>query len=195
VLPPRMEFRPMVEMTPRHLESQIQLEHEEEKVVAEVTGESEISTGPIADYSSRLVERMERDRLAIAPGNLPNLAETVDPLSLSSLLAHGFEEGAARRALKCTGNDTQAALEFLLNPPTVSGGVVVPGEDGSDAIVRMPATLARIQRLKEVKKRIQERKNEKEKREPEPKDLLDLSPSRAAVFAEQPTPLPLIDWQ
>ena len=36
----------------------------------------------------------------------------VDPLSLSSLLSHGFEEAAARRALRRTQNDTQA-LEDL----------------------------------------------------------------------------------
>ena len=37
----------------------------------------------------------------------------VDPLSLSSLLSHGFEEGPARRALRQTGNDTQAGQLWL----------------------------------------------------------------------------------
>jgi hypothetical protein len=109
-------------------------------------------------------------------------------------------------------NDTQAALEFLINPPPPGGAsplaVVVPTDDGSEAIVRMPATLARIQRLKEVKRKIQDRKNEKEKREQQAgkasdksqtqTDLLNLSPTLGptADFAEQATTsLPLIDWQ
>lgn len=198
VLPPRMEFRPMVEMTPRHLESQIQLEMEEEKIVAEFTDEvGQTRVGPIADYSSRMVERMERDRLAV-DAKPDSVADFVDPLSLSSLLSHGFDEGQARKALKLNGNDTQAALEYLLNPPPPSAlAVVVPGDDGCDAIVRMPATLARIQRLKEVKRKIQERKNEKEKREestfPQP-DLLNFSPT--LEYSEPATTsLPLIDWQ
>ena len=198
VLPPRMEFRPMVEMTPRHLESQIQLEMEEEKIVAEISDSfSQTKVGPIADYSSRMVERMERDRLAVdAKSN--ETVEFVDPLSLSSLLSHGFDEGQARKALKLNGNDTQAALEYLINPPPPSALAVVVsgGEEGSDSIVRMPATLARIQRLKEVKRKIQERKNEKEKREDisVPSDLLNLN-SSDVQFSEQATSLPLIDWQ
>jgi len=165
----------MVEMTPKHLESQIQLELEEEKIVAELSTEKvNQNIGPIADYSPRLIERMERDRLAAAPGNLnsPAPVEYVDPLSLSSLMAHGFEEGVARKALKLNANDTQAALEYLLNPPLTSGtsalAVVVSADDGSESIVRMPATLARIQRLKEVKRKIQERK---EKREVAPRNF------------------------
>ena len=35
----------------------------------------------------------------------------VDPLSLSCLLSHGFEEGPARRALRKTMNDTQVGFE------------------------------------------------------------------------------------
>jgi hypothetical protein len=206
VLPPRMEFRPMVEMTPRHLESQIQLEMEEEQIVAEVTGEDlELNRGPIADYSSRMVERMERDRLA-SPASAPPTAEFVDPLSLSSLLAQGFEEGLARKALKIKNNDTQAALEYLLNPPAPGGGsalaVVIEGDDGSDSIVRMPATLARIQRLKEVKKKIAERKSEKEKREVAENVHADLPQNVHAdllnfdQFVDPNTSsLPLIDWQ
>jgi hypothetical protein len=191
VLPPRMEFRPMVEMTPKHLETQIDLEREEEAMANEADdvgaaqGAGGVRTLPsIGDYSTRIVERMEKARLTRvtaeeqAETNLP-----VDPLSLSVLLSHGFDEGAARRALRTHGNDTQAALEVLLNPPAVVSthraptlapnlphpaklAVRVVTEDG-EATVRMPATLARIQRLKEVKKKIGERNAAKEKRREE----------------------------
>lgn len=39
----------------------------------------------------------------------------VDPLSLSSLMSQGFDESRARRALRVNKNDTQAALEWLVN--------------------------------------------------------------------------------
>ena len=41
-------------------------------------------------------------------------AVPVDPLSLSSLLSQGFDEGPARQALRKFKNDTQAALDFLI---------------------------------------------------------------------------------
>merc|ERR1719215_395718 len=77
---------------------------------------------PMADlgaangFAERMTERL-------ASGSEPAPC-TVDPLSLSSLLAQGFEEGPARRALRVHGNDTQAAMEWLLhgepNPSTPS---------------------------------------------------------------------------
>ena len=41
----------------------------------------------------------------------PTFLGQVDPLSLSCLLSHGFEEGPARRALRKTMNDTQVGFE------------------------------------------------------------------------------------
>ena len=43
------------------------------------------------------------------------LVDQVDPLSLSCLLSHGFEEGPARRALRKTMNDTQVSPETSWN--------------------------------------------------------------------------------
>ena len=192
ILPPRMEFRPMVEMTPKHLETQIDLEREEEAIAGDGQESSLGAAGQnrtsIGDYSTRIVERMEKARLArSAVEDEANVMTNVpvDPLSLSVLLSHGFDEGAARKALRTHANDTQAALEFLLNPPAITAAnahhaptlaplapnpaklaVRVATDDG-EATVRMPATLARIQRLKEVKKKIGERNALKEKRREE----------------------------
>ena len=188
VLPPRIEFRPLVEMTPRQIEAQIEIEKEEDIIVYQIKDHSDISTGPFADYSTRIVERIEKEKLAVAEtkGSLGSglsgviaaggISSTiaVDPLSLSAMLAQGFDEGDARKALRMHSNDTQAAVEYLL------GGEESP--EAGETIVRLPATLARIQRLKEVKRRIQERRSEKEKHRDEvvqnrvpPLDLLDLS--------------------
>lgn len=53
VLPSRMEFRPMVEMTPEHLEAQVEVELQE----AEEGGEEEVVT----DFSVRLIEKLAKD--------------------------------------------------------------------------------------------------------------------------------------
>eukprot|EP00439_Symbiodinium_sp_Y106_P036311 s5203_g4.t1 len=89
--------------------------------------ESETSQSPAQDpelsqegggtFALRLVERLAREgkeRPGAAPESAPS-SQPVDPLSLSSLLSHGFEEGPARRALRQTGNDTQAAMDLLLD--------------------------------------------------------------------------------
>merc|ERR1712224_815994 len=96
-----MEFRPMVEMTPDQLEAQVDMELQEEETPA--TGES------VADFSTRMIEKMAAD------GEDEGPAVPVDPLSLSSLLSQGFEEGPARKALRLHKNDTQAAMDYLIN--------------------------------------------------------------------------------
>ena len=111
VLPARMEFRPMVEMTPEHLEAQVEMALQE----AEENPDEDVVT----DFSARLIEKLAKDNknkpgegLDSAAGEGP--AVPVDPLSLSSLLSQGFEEGPARQALRKFKNDTQAALDFLI---------------------------------------------------------------------------------
>mmetsp|Transcript_58978 Transcript_58978/g.140817 ORF Transcript_58978/g.140817 Transcript_58978/m.140817 type:complete len:627 (-) Transcript_58978:116-1996(-) len=154
VLPARMEFRPMVEMTPDHLNAQVEMELQE----AEDAGEEE---EPVTDFSRRLIEKMSKDNKAKPGDGLDSSASDagpalpVDPLSLSSLLSHGFEEGPARRALRLHQNNTQAALDWL-----VDGGA-----DGAENIktnvpedgVRMPTTIKRIQKLKAMRRAQQEK--------------------------------------
>jgi len=150
VLPSRMEFRPMVEMTPEHLEAQVEVELQEAE-----EGEEEVVT----DFSVRLIEKLAKDNknkpgegLDSSKNDLPALP--VDPLSLSSLLSQGFEEGPARRALRMHQNNTQEALDWLING----------GSEGSEAVktaavedgVRMPTTIKRIQKLKAMRRAQQE---------------------------------------
>ena len=121
VLPQRMEFRPLVEMTPKQLETQLAVEQDASSENAQTR----------QDYSKRIVEKST------------NSSVCVDFLSLSSLLAQGFQENEARKALKATNNDTQAALDLLVNTPNN---------------VRLPTTLARLQRLRELRKKLALRK-------------------------------------
>ena len=89
-----------------------------------------------------------------AAGDGPALP--VDPLSLSSLLSQGFDEGPARQALRKFKNDTQAALDFL-----IGGG---HAEEEQEEAVRMPTTVRRVQRLKERRRAQQARRKEEEER-------------------------------
>lgn len=163
VLPSRMEFRPMVEMTPEHLESQVEVELQE----AEEGGEEEVVT----DFSVRLIEKLAKDNKN-KPGDGLDSGHAdagppmpVDPLSLSSLLSQGFEEGPARRALRMHHNDTQAALDWLINGGSESAEAAKTAavEDG----VRMPTTIKRIQKLKAMRRAQQEKFRQKERPEPD----------------------------
>lgn len=179
VLPSRMEFRPMVEMTPEHLEAQVEVELQE----AEEGGEEEVVT----DFSVRLIEKLAKDNKN-KPGDGLDSGHTdagppmpVDPLSLSSLLSQGFEEGPARRALRIHNNDTQAALDWLINGGTESSEAVKTAavEDG----VRMPTTIKRIQKLKAMR-----RVQQQEKLRREDHKEADL-PARNKKAAEASTPV------
>lgn len=119
-LPKRMEFRPMVEMTPKQMQSQLGIEKKFHTKISDI------------DYTNKLVNKIEPEFTMASP--------TVDVLSLSTLLAQGFEEGPARRALKRANNDTQQALILLVAP--------------EESNVRIPTTLKRLQRLKELKKKM-----------------------------------------
>merc|ERR1712224_425510 len=93
----------MADMCPESLKEQVELELRE--------AEDDIDLSIEQGFSARLIERLARDDVAMA--NVT--AEPVDVLSLSSLLMHGFEEGPARQALRLHSNDTQAALDWLVN--------------------------------------------------------------------------------
>merc|ERR1712039_1126885 len=71
--------------------------------------EDDINTVTGMGFSARFLERLARDGLDDTAVELP-----VDVLSLSSLLSQGFEECPARQALRLHGNDTQAALDWLV---------------------------------------------------------------------------------
>jgi hypothetical protein len=135
-LPARIEFRPLVEMSPKQLQAQLNIE---QKARAELEGSLE----PGGEYAKRLMGAKE------SKSSSPQVS--VDILSLSSLLAQGFEEGPARKALRECNNDTQAALEFLL-----SGGRPTATEDD----VRIPTTLKRIKRIKELKMKLQQKRTQ-----------------------------------
>lgn len=153
-LPSRMEFRPMVEMTPEHLEAQVEMELQksEDSEVAAATGAADTS---IIDFSARLIDKKVKEDPADNDG--PSLP--VDPLSLSSLLSQGFEEGPARRALRKHQNDTQAALDWLINGQAEEDEKRKLVSDG----VRMPTTVKRVQKLKAMRRAQQEKLKEKEK--------------------------------
>ncbi|CAD7973510.1 unnamed protein product [Amoebophrya sp. A25] len=138
VLPKRMEFRPMVEMTPEHLENQVDIELQEDDEDEE----------PITDFGVKLITKLEKDGRAVEEE--PKVS--VDPLSLSSLLSQGFDESDARRALRLHNNDTQAAMEWILNGAT-TGPATQDVQDG----VRMPTTIRRIQKLRKKRKEERER--------------------------------------
>jgi len=156
-LPTQMEFRPMVEMTPEHLEAQVEMELKESEEDGAVA-----STGAevIADFSTRLIDKKVKEE--------PSEADTgpalpVDPLSLSSLLSQGFEEGPARRALRLHQNDTQAALDWLIDGQHDDTQKQKQVSDG----VRMPTTVKRVQKLKAMRRAQQEKLREKQRREEE----------------------------
>jgi len=69
------------------------------------------------------------------------------------LLAQGFEEGKARRALRIHRNDTQAALDWLINGSLEESNKSQTVSEG----VRMPTTVKRVQRFKAARKARQEK--------------------------------------
>lgn len=146
----------MVEMTPEHLEAQVEAELQEGEDGEEV----------VTDFSVRLIEKLAKDNknkpgegLDSSKNDVPALP--VCPLSLSALLSQGFEEGPARRALRLHQNDTQGALDWLINGGTEGSEAVKTAavEDG----VRMPTTIKRIQKLKAMRRAQQEKVRRKEK--------------------------------
>lgn len=187
VLPARMEFRPMVEMTPEHLEAQVEMALQE----AEENPDEEVVT----DFSARLIEKLAKDNknkpgegLDSAAGDGP--AVPVDPLSLSSLLSQGFDEGPARQALRKFRNDTQAALDFLIG----GGG----HEEEQEEAVRMPTTVRRVQRLKERRRAQARRKDEEERRQKDRTPKEETSPKQKDLESPKksetkPEPKPAVD--
>lgn len=157
-LPSRMEFRPMVEMTPEHLEAQVDMElqkNEESEAVAAGAPD----TG-IVDFSARLIDKKVKEDHQEGP------ALAVDPLSLSSLLQQGFEEGPARQALRKHLNNTQAALDWLIN----SQGEEEEKKKLVTEGVRMPTTVKRVQKLKAMRRAQAEKLKQKGEGQDKEKD-------------------------
>eukprot|EP00437_Effrenium_voratum_P000697 CAMPEP_0181429194 /NCGR_PEP_ID=MMETSP1110-20121109/17072_1 /TAXON_ID=174948 /ORGANISM="Symbiodinium sp., Strain CCMP421" /LENGTH=507 /DNA_ID=CAMNT_0023552451 /DNA_START=104 /DNA_END=1627 /DNA_ORIENTATION=+ len=185
VLPARMEFRPMVEMTPEHLEAQVEMALQE----AEENQEDDVVT----DFSARLIEKLAKDNKNKPGEGLDSAADDgpsvpVDPLSLSSLLSQGFDEGPARQALRKFKNDTQAALDFL-----IGGGAA---EEEAEEAVRMPTTVRRVQRLKERRRAQQARRKDEEDRRKETEVSRREAPTSPASPASPPKksdPAPAVD--
>jgi len=174
ILPERIEFRPMVEMIPDKLQVQVDLELEE-------MSDTEVST----DFSTRLIQRQAKDGQWQDDVQVP-----VDPLSLSSLMSQGFDESRARRALRVNKNDTQAALEWLVN-----------GDEGHsdpkpDQSVRMPTTIKRIAKLKEKRRLKQEKKEEEKKAAEAEKDEKPKEQEKMEASKDKPAAAPanLLDF-
>jgi len=172
-LPSRMEFRPMVEMTPEHLEAQVdmELQKSEENDMSNNLGGADTT---ITDFSARLIDKKVKEEPSDEPAVLP-----VDPLSLSSLLSQGFEEGPARKALRKHQNNTQAALDYLINGQAEEEDKKKLVSEG----VRMPTTVKRVQKLKAMRRAQAEKIKEKK----EAAEGGDRSPSRSSA---PPAPAP-----
>ncbi|KAF8818366.1 UBA/TS-N domain-containing protein [Cardiosporidium cionae] len=139
-MPSRMQFRPMVEMTPEQLKPQVDME-------LEAYGDDEASL----DSTATLLKKWERDGGSFQ--EIEATAETVqvDPLSLASLVSQGFEENLAKKALRMHSNDTQAALDTLLNNIDI-----LENMSDSDAFVRAPTSLKWTKKYKGVRNRDRE---------------------------------------
>ncbi|KAL8270042.1 hypothetical protein Esti_006034 [Eimeria stiedai] len=143
VIPKRMEFRPMVEMTPQQLQPQVELELEARSEEPEMDPSSfSFGSGHGVSATERLVEKWERDAAAAASASASAAAAAaagapsskkeqpaakaaaaaaeaaaveVDILSLAVLTGQGFGERESRAALLRFNNDTQGALDWLLD--------------------------------------------------------------------------------
>merc|ERR1719453_2908552 len=117
-------------MTPEHLEAQVEVELQEAE-----DGEEEVVT----DFSVRLIEKLAKDNKNKPGEGLDSSKDDgpalpVDPLSLSSLLSQGFEEGPARRALRLHKNDTQVALNWLLEGGTEEAAQIKKAKAMEDGV-------------------------------------------------------------
>uniref|UniRef100_A0A7S4S5T5 UBA domain-containing protein n=2 Tax=Alexandrium monilatum TaxID=311494 RepID=A0A7S4S5T5_9DINO len=162
-LPTRMEFRPMVEMTPEHLEAQVEMELKESEDGGGAVAATGTTESPFADFSARLIDKKAKEEPSDGD---QGPALPVDPLSLSSLLSQGFEEGPARRALRLHRNDTQAAMDWLIDGQHEEVQKQKQASDG----VRMPTTIKRVQKLKAMRKAQQEKMKEKQQQSEQQKE-------------------------
>jgi hypothetical protein len=135
-LPSEIEFRPMVEMIPKRMIAQSKLE---KRLCADKADAVETATRQgLRNYTQRLMQKQALDLSSEAS------YISIDSLSLGTLVSQGFEEGPARRALQKARNNTQVALDILLNPNAI------PSQE-SCGNVRIPSTIKRIERLKELR--------------------------------------------
>ncbi|KAF8819100.1 UBA/TS-N domain-containing protein [Cardiosporidium cionae] len=167
-MPSRMQFRPMVEMTPEQLKPQVDME-------LEAYEDDEASL----DSTATLLKKWERDGGSFQ-GVETTVSSTVDPLSLASLVSQGFEENLARKALLMHGNDTQAALDTLLNSIDILENV-----SSNDAFVRAPTSLKWTNKYKGV------RSKDRETRETEFKETQQNQESKQAEKARDTNGAPI----
>eukprot|EP01066_Platyproteum_vivax_P011077 Platyproteum_vivax@DN5016_c0_g1_i1.p1 len=138
VLPERMEFRPLVEMTPEpHLHQVVKMYLESER--------NEFRYWEF-DATKKLLAKWEEDGKL---GTLNHEEEAVDPLDLSTLVqTHKFSAPLAKFALQKKGN-IQEALEYLHSGRAIADGLR-PHKHLSKIQdrVRMPDTLDIAERLR-----------------------------------------------
>ena len=131
-----MEFRPMIEMTPQELQPLVDME------VQATVG---------SDATSRLLERLPQESIAVRE------KKPVDPFSLQILQSQGFEESLCVMALRECNDDTQAAMNWLIDgcPSLVQEKARTQKDDIErvQSSVRVPTTLKWIAKLKEAKDR------------------------------------------
>lgn len=155
VLPKRMEFRPLVEMTPDQLEPQVQMELDEYLQRLESTNGLDIKD----DATAKIIDRWERAPSMNKGSNTRPETESqgeprcthVDPLCLSVLTLQGFDAEAARTALRYHNNDTQSALDCLLEQHQHLNPVAEEQHKLAHDVltsVRLPSTLKWVRKLK-----------------------------------------------
>eukprot|EP01054_Gregarina_sp_Poly1_P000437 Gregarina_sp_Poly_1__436@NODE_1105_length_5086_cov_338_687587_g766_i0_p1_GENE_NODE_1105_length_5086_cov_338_687587_g766_i0NODE_1105_length_5086_cov_338_687587_g766_i0_p1_ORF_typecomplete_len531_score107_46UBA/PF00627_31/1_3e06UBA_4/PF14555_6/0_11CNP_C_terminal/PF17839_1/0_22CNP_C_terminal/PF17839_1/1_2e04_NODE_1105_length_5086_cov_338_687587_g766_i019533545 len=153
VLPQKMEFRPLMEMTPENLLPQVQITMMARAEKTKLRGDKKFQTTTrILEFMQSDSEVDERDDETTAEtGNLSRQVP-VDELSVSLLTAQGFDEELGRKALKANNNDLQAALDWILNPPSTSLDPLV--ETGNvRTSVRYPKTGKLMEKLRAYEER------------------------------------------
>eukprot|EP00914_Ancora_sagittata_P011855 GHVO01022967.1.p1 GENE.GHVO01022967.1~~GHVO01022967.1.p1 ORF type:complete len:559 (-),score=115.50 GHVO01022967.1:769-2316(-) len=221
ILPSRIEFRPLIEMTPEHLDGLVQMEielteedsrqfegeeevrenrrgaagdAEESSLVERAAGHGAPGSSEKFDATRKLVKKWEREMSKAAEDlTVSDATPNVepDPLSLTLLMSQGFSEGSSRTALRATNNDMQAALDYLLEPPKATKTAFK--FDGDDKLpVRMPTTLKWVKKIRE------KRRNELPKKPPKagdngsPKES-DPGIQTAELPQKEPQPIKAID--
>lgn len=187
VLPKRMEFRPLVEMTPAELRPQVQLQLDEDvELFNTLKDDKDDGLGTATTRLLKLKTEndcslLKRDKTSSTtqPPQIP-----VDPSALVLLTSQGFDESLARNALKWHNNAIQDAIECMLthNNHSDEKEAQEPSalqQEVYDA-VRIPSTLKWVAKLRE---------NNKQKAEPSATS----SSSRSSSSSSNSAPACLLD--